>query len=635
MEGEPHHQSRFFLMLTAFVVSVLGITGYSLWLLRDEALTGSFQVSALMARSFENTLTQSLHGASQAAANAISGTQGNVSWREVEADFAHTLRGAPQLRSLSLIDSQDRIVASSNHANVGQQVITADYLPLISGPQTVLRLGTPWLGRDFAVGQPAGAAVGAGAWTDGVSTLIPVTAPMQEGGGAWRLLVALNPDYFVNQMSQQLAAPVGMAEVLRLDGTRLMSTNPDMPLGKTPYSSTLALRFQEHEFGQLEDGAGLGKPSLTAYRVSSQYPFVVVTHLYREVALERWLTEVKAVLGVLFPVLAVLSFLAVSLHRRQWSLQVQRAESERLQRVNAAFVFTHIREAIVIAQADGSIIDVNDAFVRITGYSREEVLGRNPRFLSSGRQDKAFYQAMWSELVATGYWRGEIWDRRKDGVILAEMLTISAVYDSQGKVQQYVAIFNNITALKVYQNELERTARYDPLTDLPNRVLLADRMRHAMNLAQRHQQFLGVVFIDLDGFKTINDTWGHEAGDLVLVNLTKRMRLVLRESDTLARHGGDEFVALLAELAAPDDAVPTLERLLGAASHPMDLRGQSLQVTASIGVSFYPQSDKCTAEELLHEADMAMYKAKLAGKNRYHLSLTSNQTGNQVSALEP
>ncbi|MDR3371295.1 diguanylate cyclase domain-containing protein [Rhodoferax sp.] len=618
-------------MLTAFIVAVLSITSYSLWLLRDEALTGSFQVSALMARSFENTLTQSLYATSQATANAISDTQGKASLRDVEADFAHTLRGAPYLRSLSLIDSRDRIVASSNPANVGQQVITTGYLPLISGPQTVLRMGPPWLGRDFAAGQTA---VGAVAGVDGVSTLIPVTAPVQDDGGALRLLVALNPDYFVNQMSQQLATQVGMAEVLRLDGTRLMTTNPELQVGKTPYGMEQALRFQEHEFGQLEDGAGLGKPSLTAYRVSSQYPFVVVTHLYRDVALERWLTEVKAVLGVLFPVLVVLSFLAVRLHRRQWSLQLQRAESERLQRVNAAFVFTNIREAILITEADGSIIDVNDAFVRITGYSRAEVHGKNPRFLKSGRQDKAFYQAMWSELLAAGYWRGEIWNRRKDGEILAEMLTISAVHDSLGKVQQYVAIFNNITAMKVYQNELERTARYDPLTDLPNRVLLADRMRQAMTQAQRHQQWLGVVFIDLDGFKAINDNWGHEAGDLVLVELAKRMRQVLRESDTLARHGGDEFVALLAELAAPEDAVPTLERLLEAASRPLDWHGKSLQVTASIGVSFFPFSGNRSAEELLNEADMAMYKAKLAGKNQYHLSLTHNSTGQEVPVLE-
>ena len=620
MDGEPQHQGRFFLMLAAFITAVLGITVYTLWLLRSDALESNFQVSSLMARSFEDALTQNLNASSQAASNAVSATRGKTDLRQVEADFAHILRGAPHLRSLSLINSHDRIVASSNPANVEQQVNTADYLPVVRGPQAVLRLGTPWLGRDFAAGQAAGEAAGAGRVTDGVSTLIPMTVPVQDGGGL-RLLVALNPDYFVNQMSQQLDVPVGFVEVLRLDGSRLMTTHPDLQIGQTAYGRAVALRIQDHEFGQFEGEAELGKPTLTAFRVSSQYPFVVVTHLYREVALVHWFTEVKTVFGVLIPVLMVLSFLAVGLQRRQWLLRLQRAESARLQRINAACVFTNIREGIVITQANGSIIDVNDAFVHITGYSRDEVLGKNPSFLSSGRQDTAFYEAMWIELLDTGHWRGEIWNRRKDGEVIAELLTISAVPDSQGKVQQYVAVFNNITAIKAYQVELEHTARYDPLTDLPNRVFLADRMRHSMTQAQRHQLLLGVVFIDLDGFKAINDGFGHEAGDLLLITLAERMRLALRESDTLARNGGDEFVALLDDLTDTADAVPTLERLLAAAAQPIDLHGKTLQVTASIGVSFYPQAGHRTRDELMHEADMAMYQAKLAGKNRYHLSL--------------
>jgi len=627
MLGKSYLWRRFVPLLAAFVAAVLGTTGYTLWLLRNDALDSSFQVSALMTRSFENALTQSINATSQAAANTISGARGNAGLREVEADFQQMLRGAPHLRSLSLINSQDHIVVSSNPANVGQQVITTDYLPEIQGAQTVLRLGRPWLGRDFAALQVAKTDVR----PDGVSTLIPVTVPVPDEGRALRLLVALNPDYFVNQMSQQLAATVGMVEVLRLDGSRLMTTNPELQTARTPYDKSLVLRFQDREFGQFEDESRPGKSFLTTYRVSPQYPFVVVTHLYREVALARWFTEVKTVLGVVLPLLLALSVLALSLHRRQWLLQAQRAESERLQRINAAFVFTHIREAIVITQADGSIIDVNDAFVHITGYSREEVLGKNPRFMRSGRQDKAFYQAMWRELLDVGYWRGEIWNRRKDGEILAEMLTISAVHDLHGNIQQYVAVFNNISELKAYQVELEHSARYDPLTDLPNRVLLADRMRHAMTQAQRHQQLLAVVFIDLDGFKAINDNHGHEAGDLVLVKLANRMRQVLRESDTLARNGGDEFVALLAELNLPTDAGPTLERLLAAAAEPIDWRGQSLQLSASIGVSFYPQSSNRTADELLNEADHAMYQAKLAGKNRYHPLLTPTSTSSSLA----
>lgn len=606
---------NFLVVLAACVIGVLGIALSALWALRSEMLAGSFQVSALMARSFEHHLTQSLNATTQAATQVLAGAGKATDRREVEADFKRMLRGAPHLRSLSLINADDRIVASSNPANVGRQVPTGDYLPVIQGRQTVLRLGEPWVGRDFADGQ----ALRPGTAQSAASTLIAATVPLQDASGQLRLLVALNPDHLVNLMSQQLDWQTGLAEVLRLDGTRLLSTDPDHRLGGTSDNQALARQFQELEFGQLEDDGALGQPALTAFRVSPLYPFAVVTHLRRDVALQRWMAVVTTVLGVLMPVLVALSVLAVGFHRRQMALEAQRLESERLQRINAACVFTNIREGILITQADATITDVNDAFVRITGYSRDEVLGQNPRLLSSGRQDKAFYEAMWRELLGTGHWRGEIWNRRKDGEVFAEMLTISAVPDSRGQVQQYVAIFNNITDMKAYQSELEHIARFDPLTDLPNRLLLDDRLRQAMNQAQRRRQLLAVVFIDLDGFKAINDNFGHEAGDQVLITLSSRLRAVLRDSDTLARQGGDEFVALLADLPTQGDAMPTLHRLLEAAALPMDALGHSVQVSASIGVSFYPQAGKRTADELLHQADLAMYQAKAAGKNRIQL----------------
>lgn len=620
MAADQRRWRHFVLALAVFMLVVLGSASYALWALRTEAVAGSFQAAALMARSFESSLTQSLNATGQAAtqlgAQALAGGDRINGLHAVEVDFQRMLRGSPHLRSLSLIDGQDRIVASSNPANVGREVPTSDYLPLNQGPQTVLRLGAPWLGRDFAQGEP----LRAGLEQAAASRLIPVTLPLQDGTGRLRLLVALNPDYLVNLMSQQLDFKVGMAEVLRLDGSRLLATDSGLAVGQVPYSTALARRIQEREFGQFEDDGALGQPALTAFRVSSLYPFVVVTRLRRDVALQRWLTEVKTVLAVLVPVLLALSVLAVGFYRRQLLLQVQRAESERLQRINAACVFTNIRESIVITQEDATIIDVNDAFTRVTGYSRDEVLGKNPSFLSSGRQDKAFYAAMWLELLSTGHWRGEIWNRRKDGQVSVEMLTISAVPDSHGQVRQYVAVFNNITDIKNYQFELEQTARSDALTNLPNRLLLADRLSLAMTQAERHQKLLGVVFIDLDGFKAINDNYGHEAGDQVLITLAHRMRSALRESDTLARLGGDEFVALLPDLAAATDAQPTLRRLLEAAALPIQVPGQQVQVTASIGASFYPQEGKCIADDLLRQADMAMYQAKLSGKNRYQLA---------------
>jgi diguanylate cyclase (GGDEF)-like protein/PAS domain S-box-containing protein len=285
----------------------------------------------------------------------------------------------------------------------------------------------------------------------------------------------------------------------------------------------------------------------------------------------------------------------------------------------AANVFAHAAEGITITGLDGKIIDVNDAFCRITGYSRDEVVGKNPNILSSGKQDAAFYADMWRSLVQQGHWHGEVWNRRKDGEVYAEMLTISTVRNAAGKPEQYVALFSDITAGKQHQSQLEHIAHFDALTNLPNRVLLSDRMRQAMAQTLRRGQMLAMAYIDLDGFKRINDLHGHEVGDEVLVALAQRMKPILREGDSLARMGGDEFAAVLVDLPNVADSVPMLTRLLEAAAQPLTLGELTMQVSASIGVTFYPQTDEVDADQLLRQADQAMYQAKLAGKNRYHV----------------
>ena len=295
----------------------------------------------------------------------------------------------------------------------------------------------------------------------------------------------------------------------------------------------------------------------------------------------------------------------------------ERKESDERLRL-AASVFTYAHEGILITTADGAIIDVNEAFSRITGYSRDEVLGRNPRILSSGRQGRAFYAEMWRKLLEDGHWYGEVWNRRKNGEVFAEMQTISTVRDAQGRVQHYVALFSDISAIKAHQSHLEHIAHYDTLTNLPNRALLADRLHQAMAQTQRHGQRLAVAYLDLDGFKAINDRHGHDAGDHLLIVVAARMKSALREGDSLARLGGDEFVAVLLDLADVDASVPMLRRLLGAAAEPVQFGDLVLQVSASLGVTFYPQNDEVDADQLLRQADQAMYQAKLAGKNRYH-----------------
>ena len=282
-------------------------------------------------------------------------------------------------------------------------------------------------------------------------------------------------------------------------------------------------------------------------------------------------------------------------------------------------VFAHAWEGILITTTDGTIVDVNDALSRITGYSRDEMLGKNPRIFSAGLQDRTFYAELWNSLIEKGHWYGEIWNRRKSGEMYAIIETISVVNDDQDIPRHYVAMLTDITQLKLHENELMHIAHYDPLTNLPNRILLADRMHQGITQVHRRNKSLAVIFLDLDGFKAINDKNGHEVGDRLLIVLAGRMEQALREGDTFARIGGDEFVAVLLDLDTEDTAIPMLNRLLAAASKPVIFSDISLQVSASLGVSFYPQAEEVDADKLLRQADQAMYQAKAAGKNRYHV----------------
>jgi diguanylate cyclase (GGDEF)-like protein/PAS domain S-box-containing protein len=284
----------------------------------------------------------------------------------------------------------------------------------------------------------------------------------------------------------------------------------------------------------------------------------------------------------------------------------------------AASVFTYAREGIVITDTTGVIINVNNAFTVITGYTLDDVIGKNPRLLKSERHLPEFYKDMWDTLLEKGYWSGEIWNTRKNGEVYPEILTISAVLDNIGKVKNYLGLFNDITAIKAHQSQLERIAHYDMLTHLPNRTLLSDRLTQSMNRCQRQNTLIAVAFLDLDRFKIVNDTYGHDFGDKLLIIISNRMTDALRSEDTLARIGGDEFVAIMDNISSVEECEPILERILRAASDSVDIDGIRIDVSASIGVSIYPQ-DGTDADQLMRNADQAMYVAKQQGKNRYHL----------------
>jgi diguanylate cyclase (GGDEF)-like protein/PAS domain S-box-containing protein len=295
----------------------------------------------------------------------------------------------------------------------------------------------------------------------------------------------------------------------------------------------------------------------------------------------------------------------------------ERKLAEENLRINAS-VFDTSQEAIIIADADNLITDVNPAFTRITGYSREDALGRNPRLLSSGRHDQAFYAEMWQSIREKGAWRGEIWNRRKSGEVYAELLSISAIRDEENKVLRYVGLFSDISHIKEHEAELSLIAHYDALTGIPNRALLLDRMKQAIAQTRREQNMMALCYLDLDGFKQVNDTLGHEAGDHVLIEISRRIEHTIRGGDTVARLGGDEFVVLLQGLEKGEECVTTLERLLAAVAQPILIKGQPCMLSASIGVSLYPLDDE-EPYTLLRHADQAMYVAKQSGKNRFYI----------------
>ena len=296
--------------------------------------------------------------------------------------------------------------------------------------------------------------------------------------------------------------------------------------------------------------------------------------------------------------------------------------AERLRGANeelrqAASVFDHTAEGIMVTDAGAHILTVNRAFTGITGYEADEVLGRTPKVLSSGRHDAAFYGALRATLETSGHWQGEIWNRRKGGETYPALLTVNAIHDECGALQRYVGIFRDITVIKRTQSELERMAHYDPLTGLPNRLLLTERLDHALDRARRNGGELAVMLLDLDGFKTVNDSLGHPAGDLLLQTVATRLSAALRAEDTVARLGGDEFAVILEDIKQGGDAAGVARKLLACLADPIDLDGHSALVTGSLGIALCPQDGGDTTA-LLRAADTAMYESKLGGRNSFH-----------------
>ena len=279
-------------------------------------------------------------------------------------------------------------------------------------------------------------------------------------------------------------------------------------------------------------------------------------------------------------------------------------------------VFANTNEAILISDANNRIVATNPAFTEITGYTLDEVVGKNPSMLASGQMDVDFYEEMWSSINKAGKWQGEVIDRRKNGEFYAEWLSISALHDDSGSLTHYVALISDISERKAAEERMTYLAHHDVLTGLPNRMLFQDRLRQAISYAERQQTSVALLFLDLDRFKDVNDTLGHHVGDLLLQEVTRRIRLCVRGSDTVSRQGGDEYVIMLPNLDDLGDIVQVVNKLIESIANPYELEGHTVHVTTSVGVSVYPQ-DGADIETLIRNADTAMYQAKDAGRNGY------------------
>lgn len=588
----------------AAVAVVIGSVALTQADYKAKLLGNHVELARAQARSLQDSLTEQLKATDWVVQTLV---QSELQPPGPER-LQQLVRDMPLLRSLSWLDEHGRVVESSAAENVGLQIDASLFLPVSETPLPTMRVGRPWMGRELSLAAGDNSLLS-------VSLLRDVRTAR---GSVQRVMVALNADHVINGYQSQLDDLTATAELWRSDGILLLSTRPNRQGGAQVEASdkgVLAM-LAEPEVGKYSQAPSRGDV-LTAYRASSAYPLItVVTHSHAAL-LKPWVQANHTVWMLVGAFLLGSVMLATFFY-----LRLERAAFDRWQQRQhtrlAASVFTHAQEAIFITDLNGSILSVNEAFCSITGYNAEEVLGKNPSVLSSGRQSTAFYAEMWRALGASGHWVGEIWNRRKSGEVFAELINITAVPDESGKPVNYVAMFQDISQQKSHDVQLKKIAHFDVLTGLPNRVLLVDRMQQALSQVQRRGNLMGVVFIDIDHFKYINDSYGLPMGDQLLTALAQRLRDSLRDGDTLARLGGDEFVAVLVDLPDVHECEIVLERLLAAASQPIVLSGQAMQVSASVGAALYPQ-DGTQADTLLRHADQAMYQAKLGGKNRYQL----------------
>lgn len=617
----------FIIALALLIGGMAAITAFTVGRLRTDSIAAGLEVSALHTRSFEDLITQNLHVIGLIAAHAVSGVFELTESGSAPARFAATLARAPYLRSMSFVNADGRIVSSSNPDNLDLTIETSRFLPLVAGGQELLRVGLPWVGRDFVSGRPAQG----GPVDDAAPTFIPVTQTVRQGDRVLTVLFALNPDYFINLFSRKVGEPEGVVRVLRYDGVLLMSTDPKEHPGDVHRGLLREMHLEDAESGAMERSLG-DRPVLTTFRASRAYPVAVVTDIDRDHALRGWAIQTRSLLIVVGTVLVAVVVLSFAYYRRQRQAIIERIEAERLQRINAT-VFDSSSEAIVIADSRAFIISLNAAFRNVAGYSDEELAGCRLPDLFDGAG-----QASFAEMVervdaqalpdaALHRMTAEARLRCKDGQWIWTEILSTPQFDSHGAVTGYNRICRDISERRHMEEQVRKLAFFDPLTHVANRRLFLDRLKTAMSACRRNGTFGALLFLDLDNFKPLNDTCGHDVGDLLLVGTANRLRACVRDSDSVGRFGGDEFVVVLSTLSheresSLQQAAVVAEKIRLRLESPFLLSveqgnrsGHCVEhrCSASIGLTLFSGED--TPESALRRADEAMYQAKESGGN--------------------
>lgn len=724
-------------LIIAFMMLGITIGGVftTLSLLRQEAIQTHEHIAALHARTFEDNFAQTLENINYTIERIPTLSDNIVSPKKLSEIFNDLLHNAPYLRSLSLVDENGVIVASSYPDNLNVTIDLSDFTPIPFGDAPLLRIGAPWSGRDFYAAHPS--TPQNPILSQGIH-FVPILKKVMFLDKRYSLVGALNTDYFINRYTASLPIESGFVSVWRSDGVLLFSTNTSLHVGSSHFNKT-------HPIDNMSFIAHLEKAThalISAARLARTMPFLVQIEINHDTALRYWNQERNKVLwinivlvtlcGLMGLILFLRHYKEVKRQKQQiayekqfrlameatqtglwtWNFQTDTVSwdkqcylllgyvpdaftpsyevvkslihpddvektfasideqiasqssfitERRMKTANGAWTWIQVRgkvtefnsngeplfltgvyinidaqkqaeelrlsavafdsqEAIVITDAENKIIKVNPTFTKITGYSAEEVLGKNPRILNSGRHNKAFFDAMWKALNEEGFWQGELWNKRKNGEIYAEHITITAIRDDKGVVTHFLANFNDITLHKVAQKQIQDLAYRDPLTRLANRHSLQENILYTKDKNKQSPLFRALIFMDLDHFKELNDTFGHDAGDMLLVQVAGRLRDCTREQDTVARLGGDEFIVLLENIGthfsqASMQAHLVSDKILRSLNQPFSLAHGNYQVGVSIGVTLF-NNDAKSAEVLLKEADVAMYQAKEKGRNQ-------------------